>query len=87
MVLHFQGEGNAKRGGSMKARAAVLRESPGRYEVVDVDIDSPRDHEVLIRYVASGLCHSDLHFLDGSHAACGGTLSRFGCRPIRGYWI
>lgn len=52
----------------MKARAAVLRESPGRYEVVDVDIDSPRDHEVIIRYVASGLCHSDLHFLDGSHA-------------------
>lgn len=51
----------------MKSRAAVLRESPGRYEVVDVEVDEPRDHEVLVRYVASGLCHSDVHFLTGAH--------------------
>ncbi len=55
------------RGVRMKSRAAVLFESPGRYEVVDVDVDDPRAHEVLVRYVASGLCHSDVHFLDGSH--------------------
>ena len=29
------------------------------------DIDEPRDHEVLVRTVASGVCHSDLHFVDG----------------------
>ena len=52
----------------MKSRAAVLFESPGRYEVVDVEVDEPKAHEVLVRYVASGLCHSDVHFLDGSHA-------------------
>ena len=52
----------------MRSRAAVLFDSPGRYEVVDVQVDDPREHEVLVRYVASGLCHSDAHLLDGSHA-------------------
>lgn len=60
----------------MKSRAAVLLKSPGRYEIVDVDVDDPRDHEVLVRYVASGLCHSDVHFLTGDHVGpvpfCGG---------------
>lgn len=51
----------------MKSRAAVLLESPGRYEVVDVEIDEPKAREVLVRYVASGLCHSDVHFLTGDH--------------------
>jgi NDMA-dependent alcohol dehydrogenase len=53
----------------MKSRAAVLFESPGRYEVVDVEVDEPKAHEVLVRYVASGLCHSDVHVLDGSHGS------------------
>lgn len=60
----------------MKSRAAVLLESPGRYEVREVDVDEPKEHEVLVRYVASGLCHSDVHFLTGDHAGplpmCGG---------------
>lgn len=30
-----------------------------------VDIDAPIDHEVLVRVVASGVCHSDLHFVEG----------------------
>ena len=52
----------------MKSRAAVLFESPGRYEVVDVDIDEPKANEVLVRYTASGLCGSDVHFSNGSSA-------------------
>jgi NDMA-dependent alcohol dehydrogenase len=53
--------------GAVKSRAAVLFEIPGRYEVVEVDLDEPKQHEVLVRYVASGLCHSDVHVLTGSH--------------------
>jgi NDMA-dependent alcohol dehydrogenase len=49
----------------MKSKAALLFESPGRYEVHDVDLDPPKDHEVLVRMVASGLCHSDVHYLVG----------------------
>lgn len=46
-------------------RAAALLEQPGDLQVVDVEIDEPRDHEVLVRTAACGLCHSDLHALTG----------------------
>ena len=45
----------------MRTRAALLDTIPGEYEIRDVEIDPPRDHEVLVRYVASGICHSDVH--------------------------
>jgi S-(hydroxymethyl)glutathione dehydrogenase/alcohol dehydrogenase len=32
-----------------------------------VTIDNPAPHEVLIRTVAAGVCHSDLHFQNGSY--------------------
>jgi NDMA-dependent alcohol dehydrogenase len=49
----------------MKTRAALMREVPGAWEVVDVDLDEPGDHEVRVRMAASGLCHSDDHFATG----------------------
>jgi S-(hydroxymethyl)glutathione dehydrogenase/alcohol dehydrogenase len=48
-------------------KAAIQFEVPGKLRVVDVDIDSPRSREVLIRTAASGLCHSDLHYLEGKY--------------------
>jgi S-(hydroxymethyl)glutathione dehydrogenase/alcohol dehydrogenase len=48
-------------------KAAVQFEVPGKLEIVDVAIDAPMAHEVLIRTVASGLCHSDLHYLEGKY--------------------
>jgi len=61
----------------MKTRAALLLEVPGTWHVEDVELDEPRDHEVLVRMVASGLCHSDDHFATGDIAVahlpfCGG---------------
>jgi NDMA-dependent alcohol dehydrogenase len=49
----------------MQVRAALLREVPGTWEVCSVELDEPRDHEVRVRMVASGLCHSDDHFATG----------------------
>lgn len=49
----------------MQTRSAVLTEVPGRWEIVDIELDPPRAHEVLVRMVASGLCHSDDHFATG----------------------
>jgi len=46
-------------------RAAVLRTMPGRLTVEDLEIDAPAPHEVLIRTVGAGLCHSDLHVIEG----------------------
>lgn len=40
-------------------------------ELDDIDIDLPRDHEVLIRVVACGICHSDLHFMESRNQPAG----------------
>ncbi len=48
-------------------RAAVLNAIPGRLEIEEVAIDSPGPREVLIRVAAAGLCHSDLHFIEGKY--------------------
>ncbi|MGE2735668.1 NDMA-dependent alcohol dehydrogenase [Mycolicibacterium vaccae] len=49
----------------MKTRAALLRESPGVYEVAEVELDTPRQNELLIKITAAGLCHSDDHMAKG----------------------
>lgn len=49
----------------MKTRAAALFEAPGRWNVVEMDLDEPKQEEVLVRMVASGLCHSDEHAAKG----------------------
>ena len=46
-------------------KAAVLEAERTELTIRDVDIDRPGPHEVLIRTVAAGLCHSDLYHLDG----------------------
>ncbi|MDB5445126.1 MAG: adhI [Phenylobacterium sp.] len=48
-------------------KAAVLREVGKPLQIEDVQIDKPGPHEVLIRTVAAGVCHSDLHFIEGSY--------------------
>jgi S-(hydroxymethyl)glutathione dehydrogenase / alcohol dehydrogenase len=48
-------------------RAAVLHEIPGKLEIAEVGIDTPDRHEVLVRTAAAGLCHSDLHFIEGKY--------------------
>lgn len=46
-------------------KAAVLIETGKPLVIEDVVISKPAPHEVLIRTAACGLCHSDLHFMDG----------------------
>jgi S-(hydroxymethyl)glutathione dehydrogenase/alcohol dehydrogenase len=45
-------------------RAAILESQPGALVIGDVAIDKPGPGEVLVRTVAAGLCHSDLHFME-----------------------
>ena len=46
-------------------KAAVLSEQPGELVIEDLTIDKPGPGEVLIQTVGAGLCHSDLHFMEG----------------------
>ena len=44
----------------MKIKAAVVREKSGKFLIEEIDLDNPRDDEVLVRMTASGICHTDL---------------------------
>lgn len=46
---------------AIKTTAAVMKGTSRPWEVIELTVDPPRAHEVLVRYVASGLCHSDEH--------------------------
>lgn len=48
-------------------KAAVLVQPGKPLEIEALHISKPGPHEVLIRNVACGLCHSDLHFIDGAY--------------------
>jgi S-(hydroxymethyl)glutathione dehydrogenase/alcohol dehydrogenase len=49
----------------MEMKAAVFRKVHEPLTIEDVEIDKPRSREVLVRTVATGVCHSDLHVVDG----------------------
>ena len=49
----------------MKAKAAVMREAHQPVSVEEIEIDKPDRREVLIRTAFAGVCHSDLHFVEG----------------------
>src|SRR6202161_2662558 len=57
--------GGRARAGLMKTRAAVLRNMGKDWEIIELELDPPKDGEVLIRFVAAGLCHSDDHLRTG----------------------
>ena len=48
-------------------KAAVLREVNKPLEIEDIEHGDPGPREVLVRTVAAGVCHSDLHYQDGSY--------------------
>ena len=47
-------------------KAAVLHQPGTPMTIEEIAISKPGPREVLVRTVAVGLCHSDLHFYDGS---------------------
>lgn len=55
----------------MKVRGAVIRQAPGKYEVMQLDLDDPRQGEIRVKMVASGLCHSDDHVATGDLPVAG----------------
>ena len=48
-------------------KAAVLHSPRQPMTIEDVAIEKPKRREVLVRTAAAGLCHSDLHFIEGSY--------------------
>jgi len=50
----------------MKTRAAVAWEAGKPLEIEEVELEGPKQGEVLIRIVASGVCHTDAYTLSGA---------------------
>jgi|CXWL01.1.fsa_nt_gi S-(hydroxymethyl)glutathione dehydrogenase/alcohol dehydrogenase len=46
-------------------KAAVFRGAQQPLYIEDVQLDAPGPREILVKTVAVGVCHSDLHFVDG----------------------
>ncbi|HWL44440.1 MAG TPA: alcohol dehydrogenase catalytic domain-containing protein [Ilumatobacter sp.] len=53
----------------MRARAAVVGTAGAAPELVDIDVTEPGPGEVLVRVAATGVCHTDLNWQDGTFAA------------------
>ncbi len=49
----------------MKTRAAVAFEAGKPLEIVELDLEGPREGEVLVEVKASGVCHTDAFTLSG----------------------
>lgn len=45
----------------MKTQAAVLREVGQWWEIEELELDGPKAGEVLVKFMAAGLCHTDDH--------------------------
>jgi S-(hydroxymethyl)glutathione dehydrogenase/alcohol dehydrogenase len=49
----------------VKTRAAVAFEAKKPLEIVELDLDGPKQGEVLVEIMATGICHTDAYTLDG----------------------
>lgn len=45
---------------NQQARAAVVRSKSGGFELENIQVDAPRRDEVLVKIVATGMCHTDM---------------------------
>jgi aryl-alcohol dehydrogenase len=44
----------------LNIKAAVVREKSAPFIIEDLSLDDPRPEEVLVRIVATGVCHTDM---------------------------
>src|SRR5919109_5672045 len=58
-----------------KVRAAVVVERGAPIRVEEVDLEDPREGEVRVKLVASGVCHSCLHAAAGSWTHMPGPIA------------
>lgn len=52
----------------MKMRAAILEQLNTPLVIEEVELDEPKDKEVLVKLVATGVCHTDIHCIKGDLA-------------------
>ena len=48
----------------MRTTVAVVNEKGADFSLEEVELEGPREDEVLVRIVATGICHTDIHLKD-----------------------
>jgi len=48
----------------MKTTVAIVNQQGDDFALQEVELDGPRDDEIVVRIVATGLCHTDIHLRD-----------------------
>ena len=66
----------------MKSKAAILWETHSKWSVEDIELDPPKQGEVLIKLAASGLCHSDEHLVTGDMVLDQATADTLGLKQL-----
>ena len=55
-------------------KAAVFHGPHQPLTIETIELDEPMSHEVVVKVMASGVCHSDLHFVDGLYPMTAPTI-------------
>ena len=65
------------------ARVVVCPQGPGPLRIEEVDLPDPGPHQVVVKQLASGVCHSQLHQMHGPGRSsnCSATSRRASCSP------
>jgi len=68
----------------MKIKAAVTKEAKSLFAIEDIDLDEPRNDEMLVKVIASGFCHTDeLARLQALPVPLPAVLGHEGCGIVR----
>jgi len=65
----------------MKAARIIKTKEP--LEIKDVGVPKPKNDQVLVRVESAGVCHSDLHLLEGGYAGPQGVLMKVEDRGVK----
>jgi aryl-alcohol dehydrogenase len=57
-----------------RIQAAVLRRRGGPMKAESLEMEGPRDDEALVRIVASGICHTDIRYVDDWYEESDGAV-------------
>ena len=49
----------------MKCNAAIIHGAGQDWKIEEIEVDSPKVGEVLVKWTHAGLCHSDEHLVTG----------------------
>jgi len=66
----------------MKTRAAVLWGLNESWKVQEIDVDPPKSGEVLVKWKAAGMCHSDEHLVTGDMVPPAEVLAMMGLESL-----